>query len=146
MGEQSYLSTTAAFLARAVFSQARYDEAERLTRVSEEATSDYDLITQALWRGTRARVLARRSDENAERFARESVELSLETDCLDMQAGALVDLAETMRLLDRPDEALPVLEEAIGMYETKGNLVSARAAGALRRREHPVEVDRDAMR
>ena len=28
MGEQSYLSTTAAYLARAVFAQARYEEAE----------------------------------------------------------------------------------------------------------------------
>jgi class 3 adenylate cyclase len=146
MGEQSYLSTTAAFLARAVYAQRRYDEAELLTRVSDDTASDDDRITHAMWRGTRAKVLARRNDSDAERFARESVELSLETDCLNMQADALVDLAETLSLLDRPGEAANILEDAIGRYETKGNLVSARAAAALLSSGQPVEVDRDAAR
>jgi class 3 adenylate cyclase/tetratricopeptide (TPR) repeat protein len=131
MGEQSYLSTTAAFLARAVFSQGRYDEAEGLTRVSADSASDDDRITQAMWRGTRAKVLARRRDADAERLARESVALSLETDCLNMQADALVDLAETLRLLDRRGEAADILEQAIGLYNQKGNVVSATAVGAL---------------
>lgn len=146
MGEQSYLSTTAAFLARAVFAQARYDEAERLTEVSNETAAEDDLISHAMWRGTRAKVLARRRDGDAERFARESVELSLETDCLNVQADALVDLAEALRLLDRPDEAVDALDAAMGMYETKGNLVSARAVGALLSSGQPARVDRDAMR
>jgi class 3 adenylate cyclase/tetratricopeptide (TPR) repeat protein len=146
MGEQSYLSTTAAFLARAVFSQGRYDEAERLTRVSDDAASDDDLITQAMWRGTRARVLARRGEADAERLARESVELSLETDCLNMQADALVDLAETLRLLNRRGETMDLLEEAIALYETKGNVVSATAVGALVSTGQPVEFDPDATR
>jgi class 3 adenylate cyclase/tetratricopeptide (TPR) repeat protein len=135
MGEQSYLSTTAAFLARAVFSQGRYDEAERLTQVSADSASDDDRITQAMWRGTRAKVLARRGDADAERLARESVELALETDCLNMQADALVDLAETLRLLNRRGETVDVLEEAIGLYKKKGNLVSAIAIGTLASRE-----------
>jgi class 3 adenylate cyclase/tetratricopeptide (TPR) repeat protein len=131
MGEQSYLSTTAAFLARVVFSQGRYDEAERLTRVSADSASDDDRITQAMWRGTRAKVLARRRDADAERLARESVALSLETDCLNMQADTLVDLAETLRLLDRRGETAEILEQAIGLYNQKGNVVSATAVGAL---------------
>jgi hypothetical protein len=131
MGERSYLSTTAAFLARAVFFRGRYDEAERLTRVSADSASDDDRITQAMWRGTRAKVLARRGDVDAERFARESVALSLETDCLNMQADALVDLAETLRLLDRRGGAADLLEQAIGLYTQKGNVVSANAVGAL---------------
>jgi class 3 adenylate cyclase/tetratricopeptide (TPR) repeat protein len=124
MGEQSFLSTMAALLARAVFSQGRYDEAERLTQVSDDAISN-DLFTQAMWRGTRAKLLARRGDADAERLARESVELSLETDCLNLQADALVDLAETLRLLNRGGETRGILEEAISLYETKGNLASA---------------------
>jgi tetratricopeptide (TPR) repeat protein len=131
MGEQSYLSTTAAFLARAVFSQGRYDEAERLTEVSETAGED-DLISHMMWRGTRAKVLARRSDTDAERFARESVELSLETDSINMQADALVDLAQTLQLLGRPGEAADVLDDAILRYNEKGNVVSAHAARGLR--------------
>jgi ATP/maltotriose-dependent transcriptional regulator MalT len=146
MGEQTYLSTMAAFLARAVFSQGRYDEAERLTQVSDDTTSDDDLFTQAMWRGTRAKVLAGRGDADAERLARESVELLLETDCLNMQADALVDLAETLRLLNRRGESVDVLEEAIGLYEAKGNLVSATAVRALVSTGPPVKFDHDTTR
>jgi class 3 adenylate cyclase len=144
MGEQAVLSTTAAFLARAVFSQGRYDEAERLTEVSNDAAADDDLISHAMWRGTRAKVLARRGDADAERLARESVELSLQTDCLNLQADALVDLAETFWLPARGRETRGILEEAVTLYETKGNLVSATTVGAVLSTGQPGEFDRDA--
>jgi hypothetical protein len=96
-----------------------------------------------MWRGTRARLLALRGDADAERLARESVELSLETDCLNMQADALVDLAETLRLLKRGDESMNVLTQAIHRYEVKGNLASATAVGALMSAGQPVQFDRD---
>jgi tetratricopeptide (TPR) repeat protein len=142
-GERTTLSTMAAFLARAVFAQGRYDEAERLTEVSSEAGSDDDPITQAMWRGTRARVVAvrGRSDTEAERLAREAVELSFGTDCVNMQADALVDLAETLRLLDRGGETTDILEEAIELYERKGNVVSATAVRTLIAAGQPAEVD-----
>ena len=142
-GERTTLSTMAAFLARAVFAQGRYDEAERLTEVSSEAGSDDDPITQAMWRGTRARVVAvtGRSDTEAEGLAREAVELSFETDCVNMQADTLVDLAETLRLLDRGGETTDILEEAIELYERKGNVVSATAVRALIAAGQPAEVD-----
>jgi class 3 adenylate cyclase/tetratricopeptide (TPR) repeat protein len=133
MGERSYLSTMAAFFARAVFANGRYDEAERLTEVSAETGSDDDLINQAMWRGTRARVVAAtgRSEREAERLARESVELSFETDCVNMQADALVDLAETLRLLGRGGETQEILEQAVELYTRKGNVVSAAAVRPL---------------
>ena len=145
MGEQTYLSTMAAFLARAVLAQGRYDEAERLTQVTDDIASDDDLFPQALWRGTRARLLARRGDADAERLARESVELWLGTDCLNMQADALVDLAETLRLLQRAHESMDVLGEAIRLYESKGNLASATVVGALLSDGSPVQFDRDVL-
>ncbi|HET9323080.1 MAG TPA: adenylate/guanylate cyclase domain-containing protein [Gaiellaceae bacterium] len=142
MGERSTVSTVAAFLARAVLAQGRLDEAGRLSEVSEETASADDPITQAMWRGTRARVIAAgRSHADAERFARESVELSLETDCVNMQADALVDLAETLRLLRRPDETGDILEQAIDLYEKKGNVTSAAAVRPLLAAQQPVEVD-----
>jgi class 3 adenylate cyclase/tetratricopeptide (TPR) repeat protein len=143
MGEQTYLSTTAAFLARAVLAQGRDGEAARLTQVCEDLTSDDDAVTQAMWRGTRARLLARRDDPAAERLARESVALSLESDCLNMQADALVDLAETLRLQQRHHESVGVLTEAIQRYEAKGNLASAHAVGLLVSAAPPVQFDRD---
>jgi tetratricopeptide (TPR) repeat protein len=145
MGEKSYLSTAAALLARAVLAQGRYDEAERLTQVSDDTASN-DLLSQAMWRGTRAKVLARRGDADAERLARESVELSLETDCLNLQADALVDLAETLRLLNRGGATRDILEEAISLYETKGNLASATAIRALMSARQPGEFDHNTTR
>lgn len=146
MGEHSYLSTTAAFLARAVLAQGRYEEAERLTEVTEETAAEDDRISQVMWRGVRARVLARRGDGNAERLARESAELSFETDCLNMQADALVDLSETLQLLGRSGEAGDVLEDAIRLYDAKGNEVSTRAAGAVLSGIASGAVDPDAAR
>src|SRR5687767_15867272 len=78
MGERSVRSTMAAFFARALFACGRYDEAERVTEVSAETASNDDPITQAMWRGTRARIAAvsGRSAAEAEQLARESVELT----------------------------------------------------------------------
>src|SRR5262245_59419146 len=140
MGERGILSTMAAFLARAVFALGQYDEAARVTEVSAEIASKDDPVTQAMWRGTRARVLAvtGRIDTGAEELARESVELAFQTDSVNMQADALIDLAETLRLLGRAGEAPEILEHAVDLYEKKGNLVSAAAARKLLA---PVEVD-----
>ena len=60
MGEHAFLSTTAAFLARAVFAQERIDEAEELARLSARLSASGDLVTQVMWRSVQARILARR--------------------------------------------------------------------------------------
>jgi class 3 adenylate cyclase/tetratricopeptide (TPR) repeat protein len=130
MGEQSFLSTTAALLARAVYLQGRFDESERLTETSEHAASEDDLVSQVIWRGTRAKILARQGKaERAEQLAREAVSLARRTDFVNMLADALVDLSETMTLLGRPEEADRPLTEALAIYEAKGNVVSRDRAG-----------------
>jgi len=143
MGERTFLSTLATFFARALFACGRYDEAERVTDVSAETASADDPITQAMWRGPRARILAvtGRSETEAEQLARESVELAFQTDCVNMQADALVDLAETLGLLGRAGEAPEFLEEAVELYERKGNVVSASATRKLIAPTQAVEVD-----
>jgi len=143
MGERSVLSTMAAFFARALFALGRHDEAQRMIEVSAEAASADDPITQAMWRGTGARVVAvsGQSDSEAEQLAREAVELAFQTDCVNMQGDALVDLAETLRLLGRAGEAPESLEQAVDLYEKKGNVVSAAAARKLLVPAQPVEVD-----
>jgi len=131
MGERAYLSTMAAFLARALHGLGRYDEAESLTRVSEDVASQDDIGSQVIWRGTRAKVLARRGEAAAEEMAREAVALAQGTDFVNVQADANADLAETLQLLGHADAALQALEEALRLYEAKGNVVSANAARAL---------------
>lgn len=128
VGHQAYLSTTAAFLARPLYELGRYDDAMKLTLASEEAASRDDIASQVIWRGTRAKVLARREDAKAaERLAREAVDLARDTDLVNTTADALADLAETMRLLARDEDAARALEEAVQLYEAKGNLASAAA-------------------
>jgi len=95
--------------------------------VSERAASPDDVGSHMICRGTRAKLLARRSDPSAEALAREAVNLSRGTDFTNWQADALVDLAETLRLSDRAGDARPALEEALALYEAKGNLASAAA-------------------
>jgi hypothetical protein len=53
------------------------------------------------------------------------------TDHLNVQADALVDLAEAYRAADAAGEAAEALAAAVQIYEAKGNLVQARGAGRL---------------
>ena len=48
-----------------------------------------------------------------------------------MRGDCLVTLAEVLATAARPDEARAALEEALELYELKGNLVSAERARAL---------------
>jgi tetratricopeptide (TPR) repeat protein len=131
MGENGVRSTTAALLARAVLGQGRIDEAERFTEVAEELGEPDDLLTQIVWRSVRARVAsARGSFDEAERLAREAVELGRETDFVNFLADALIDLAAVLDDAARGTETSPLIEEAVRLYEEKGNTVSADAARA----------------
>jgi class 3 adenylate cyclase/tetratricopeptide (TPR) repeat protein len=125
MGELGVLSTLAAYLADAVYAQGRYDEADHLTHVSEEAATSDDIASHVWWRVTRARVLARRgSHEEAERIGSEARALAEVTDDLFIRGRALIDLAEVRRL-GGVDGSAPLLEEALRLFEAKGDTVSA---------------------
>jgi class 3 adenylate cyclase/tetratricopeptide (TPR) repeat protein len=126
MGELGVLSTLAAYLADAVYAQGRYDEAEHLTRVSEEAATSDDIASHVWWRVTRARVLAQRGmNEEAEQIGSEALALAEVTDDLFMRGRALTDLAEVRRLGKAADGSVPLLQEALRLFEAKGDTVSA---------------------
>ena len=132
LGEQSYLSTQAARLSRAVYEQGRLDEAEHLTRVSEEAASSDDLLTQLEWRAIRAKVLAQRGRlDDAEALAREAAGVAARTDFLVSHGDVLLDLAEVLRRSERLEDAAGAVEQAQTLYLQKGNVVSARKARKL---------------
>jgi tetratricopeptide (TPR) repeat protein len=131
MGERNYISTTAAFLADALAVQDRDDEAIAFTEVSESIAAPDDVSSQSLWRLVRGRVLARRGDlDGAEALVREGLAIIRTSDEPDSQGNALVDLAEVLRLAGRDAEAEAGLREALGLFEAKGNLVSAGRARA----------------
>jgi predicted ATPase/class 3 adenylate cyclase/DNA-binding winged helix-turn-helix (wHTH) protein len=131
MGERNLLSTSAALLAQALFALQRDEEAERFAQLSEERADADDLITQVLWRGIRARTLARRGRaEEAESLAREAVALAETSDFVNDRGDAFVDLAIVHRQAGQLDQARAALAEGLRCYVQKGNAVAAGRARA----------------
>jgi tetratricopeptide (TPR) repeat protein len=131
MGERHLLSTSAALLAQALFALRRYEEAERFAESSEEWADPDDLISQVLWRGVRARTLARRGlVQEAERLARDAVALAETSDFVNDRGDAFVDLASVHRQAGQLNQARAALAEGLRRYEQKGNVVSAGRARA----------------
>ena len=95
MGESSWLSTVTAFLARSMFAQELYDEADEFARITVETADSQDVYSQVLGRGIKARTLCvRGATGEARLLAEEAVRLAAGTDCLQLQADALLDLAQ----------------------------------------------------
>ena len=77
-------------------------------------------------RRVRANLLAHQGDlKEAERLAREAVELGARTDYLNGHAKAFTSLAEILELVGEREEAAATMEQALALYERKGNLVMA---------------------
>jgi hypothetical protein len=76
-----------------------------------------------LWRQVQALVLAHRSEHaEAERLAREAVEIGEQTDALNWQGDAPCDLAQVLEASGRPGEAAEALERALDRYQRKQNV------------------------
>ena len=111
-------------LAQALLELGRDDEAEQWLERGRETAPSEERLPQMLWRQARGKVLARRGElEEGERLAREAVALAAETDMLNAHADALIDLAEVLALAGQ--DARAELEQALALYERKGNLVMA---------------------
>jgi class 3 adenylate cyclase/tetratricopeptide (TPR) repeat protein len=124
-GSSYYLSTMTALLSRLVREQGRDDEALELSKTAESAADEDDFDSQALWRATRAPIIARAGDlEGAETLARQAVELVQRTEAPLLQADALAELAEVLKIAERPAEARAAIEQALALYRSKGNVVS----------------------
>jgi class 3 adenylate cyclase/tetratricopeptide (TPR) repeat protein len=131
-GQAALLSTTAAQLAEVLYRQGRFEEAEHYTRISEEASPPDDYISQILWRSVRAKAIASEGRlSEGEELAREALALAGDTDHIDVRGDVLMALAEVLRVGERPDEAGALIQEALRLYEQKGNVVSASRARSL---------------
>jgi class 3 adenylate cyclase/tetratricopeptide (TPR) repeat protein len=131
-GETGFLSTVAASLAETLYAQTRFGEAEEYTRISEDTAARDDYISQIVWRSVRAKAIGSEGRlGDAERLAREAVALAADTDNIDLRSDAYMALADVLRFAERSHEAVSVIEEALRLYEEKGNLVSAGKARSL---------------
>ena len=133
MGEKARLSSRAGILASAVYEQGRLDEAIRLADEADAVSAADDLEPQVWLRGVRAKALARlgRFDE-AERGARENVDLIEPTEWLPYRGMAWFDLGEVLRLAGQHEEAAAAFRTAEDLQEQKGSTVMAARARAAR--------------
>jgi predicted ATPase/class 3 adenylate cyclase/DNA-binding SARP family transcriptional activator len=126
MGDKAFLSTTAAYLAQAVYAQGRDEETRRYAEISEELAARDDLLTQVIWRSARAGYLAGQGRiQEAEELAREAVTMCEATDFVNTRADALTSLAEILQQAGRMEEAKAAAAGALALYAQKGNSVAA---------------------
>ena len=85
-------------------------------------------ISLALCAGKGART--RKEFEEAEALAREAVQIAAETGLILWGADTLMDLADVLRAAGRVDEAIPPIQDALALYEAKGDVVSSAKARA----------------
>ena len=104
-------------------------EARDLTGLAERSGAADDIDAQVLWRAVRASILARSGAiEEAEAMARAALDMARQTEVPDLHASALLELATVLGLAGHADAARAALDEAIGIYAAKRDLVSERRA------------------
>jgi class 3 adenylate cyclase/tetratricopeptide (TPR) repeat protein len=129
LGETGFRSLAAGQLASSLYALGRLGEAERWTETAEALASSDDVISNMLWRQVRAKLLARAGKHaDAQRLAREAVQLGEGTDMLNWQGSALADLGVVLVLDERLDDARARFEQALALFDYKGNLASAALA------------------
>ncbi len=126
LGEKYLRSSVAAELARVLYEQERFEDAEKMSRHAQELADADDIESQTLWRTVYAKVLARKGNrDGALVLIGEAVDLLKSTDAVLAQAETLMDLSEVLRIGGRRRDADEVMEDAIALWEAKGNVVAA---------------------
>jgi class 3 adenylate cyclase/tetratricopeptide (TPR) repeat protein len=138
MGERNYISTTAGLLAEVLYREGRYDESAEFARVCEHLASPDDVASQFHWRCVRGKLRAREGAiDEAKSLLSAAMALIETSDQLDLQGYGLLDFAEVRELSGAPAEAAALSERAAGLFERKGNVVSALRARQLAERLRP---------
>lgn len=123
--DQGALPIVAGHLARVLVETGKLDEAEELASSASRTAGEDDFHTQVAWRRGMARVDARLGRfARARNHASEAVDLTRQSDWLNLRAEALEDLAEVEASAGNAEAASSALEEAIALYERKGNRVA----------------------
>jgi DNA-binding SARP family transcriptional activator len=131
-GERAYLATRAVMLADVLYRRGRLSEAAARLAAAQADSSDDDVVTQWRCRAVAAKLAARKGDHGrAEQLVREALALLATTDVLNHQAACLLDLREVLTLDGRVEEARSASEEALALYERKGNIAAAKQTRSL---------------
>ena len=135
LGERAVLASTEGYLAQVMLLAGRDAEADRAARRCARLATAADAGAQCAWRRVRARLLsAQGQHRQALTLAREAVQIVANTDHLNSQGDAMVDLAVVLAADGSQREAAEALATGVDRYRAKGNVVSAtEAASALSR-------------
>src|SRR3984893_10429661 len=123
----------AAYLARALCNQGRYQEAVELTEATKSLANTNGNVWGLLnWLGAQAKIVAAQGDvEQAERLARQAVTVAERTDTIDVYAESLLDLAQVLRTAGKPEEAKPLVERALELWIRWGAPLAAARTRAI---------------
>jgi tetratricopeptide (TPR) repeat protein len=131
-GLRLYLPWTAVRLARALLAQERPAEAMRFLDTAEADVSDDSVPFQLMLHGTRARALAQEGNvEAAISVAGEGIRQAGQTDYFLRLAQAQLDLGDVLFAAEERAEARTHTEEALRLFEHKGDVSSAALARRL---------------
>ncbi|HEY7536458.1 MAG TPA: hypothetical protein VH721_00595, partial [Gaiellaceae bacterium] len=126
IGETGYLATSLIYLADAIASQGRTEEAEAVLEEAEPLSAEDDAVTMIGIRRLRARILQQRGRlDEAERLAREAIAFAEPTDYLFELGASRQALGEILLANGERDEGLEQLRAALPFFERKGILVLA---------------------
>jgi class 3 adenylate cyclase/tetratricopeptide (TPR) repeat protein len=127
VSEFGYLSTIAAQMADASYRVGRFEDAASFVALSSATTVTGDWIAAADCSRTRARLLARNGAmDEAVALIDEMLELTRTKDDPTALGAMLIASADVRRLAGRADEANGLLQEALRVFEGKGDRLSAR--------------------
>jgi class 3 adenylate cyclase/tetratricopeptide (TPR) repeat protein len=127
------LASLSAMLARVLLLRGRDEEAAEAVARCERLTAGTNLDPRIRSRSMHAVLLARRGEQaRAVRLARVAACRAERSEQPDSQAEVLLDLAETLRLCGRLEEAITASNQALDRFEHKGNLVGAERARQFR--------------
>jgi len=130
MGDAGHRVSVAADLALVLLeTEGREREALDLADANEQLVIEDDVDAVVRWDAARARAMVRLGDvDEAERLARESVRLAWDTEYIELRTLSLAALAEVLQRTERLEEAAGALRKILGVFEEKGDVVSAAAA------------------
>jgi tetratricopeptide (TPR) repeat protein len=128
LGERYFRSSVDALLARVLWQAGDATEADRFCTLAEQLADPDDVGTIVLLRATRSRLVAADDPAAARGLADEAVTMAGGTASLAFHADALRNRAELLASLGDVSEAMASLDEAVSLYERKGDVVSAAAA------------------
>ena len=129
LGERAYRSTATACLGNALYAAGQFEEAERMALAAEGESAPEDSINFAMAHGVCARLAADRGDHlDAERLAESAVEYAYRMDMPLARADALCVRAHVLQASGRNTEAMSVMDEALAIYERKGDRAAANHA------------------